>query len=698
MIAGLRGALRWGRWVLSVWVASGGAGSPGLGERAALAQPDREQKGSGSEMVSPPPEPEGGPELDASCPEAELFGGTRVEQAAWCHAREGAWVSVRTLARRALDADASSVRAHYLMGLALHLGEANLPKARYHLTRAERLLEASSGGFAHPVPELAVLEQRVLLELVYVYGEMDDHETKIAYVEALERRSDLDYSVLSAWPLLKLGRFEEARRVAEQGLDSEHDFIRSIARTALCAVESEQRNRFAAYEACRAAADAHGSNRRDGAVELTNAGASAEELLRLDEAEELYLAATLREPEGTVNPWGRLVQLYMREGRLGEALTSWRRLVEYRERRPNAHLRQQDAADAASTGAALLLLAGRTDRAAKVTARLVDRPDRKGTSSAAAEQAEAGLALMAHVAHRTWSRRLEEKARYAGWAESFRLRADAVAARYRSWVAGRRVLKILSDPERLATTLRPEAPGSIEGPAWLDPDVVGLVGAGVALAAIERSKSEETLPPELAGPVFALLEAEAHAVAGRWDRVEARSSAAISGLPQADALLRARAHLRAGQAAWRAGRPDGALEHYRFVLRHDPGLFRRLGEPLPVRVAVLGSDPMVVAMAERVGRSSRFDVGPTGFELRLDGRGATLSDVVGGELTSTTWPPAEPKETPDAHEQRCFDALHEGLFAPSVDLTQADVRSLDGTIGGGLNADEILDGILREGD
>jgi len=680
-----RGAGRGRAWAIGCCVLASGAGAFG----PAGAQPLREPR----EQLETPEPPGGGPEVDASCLDANLFGGTELEKAAWCHARADRWASVRTLARRVLDAEPTSTRGHYLMGLAQHLGEANLPKARYHLQRAEALFEQQHRGLVE-APELAMLERRILLELVYVHGEMDDHEGKIRYVDRLKRKTEADYSVLSAWPLLKLERFDEAREVARAQVDSEHAFIRSIARTALCAIESEMRNRRAAYEACRAAAEAHASDRSDGAVEYTNAGASAEELGRLDEAERYYLEATLRTPEGTVNPWTRLVQLYVRQGRFAEALTSWKRLVTYRERRPNAHLRQQDEADAASAGAVLLLLAGRVEAAARVTGRLVDRPDRKGTSSAAAEQAEGGLALLDHVAQRAWANRLDERAAVAGWSDWASLKLDAAVARYRAWASGRRVLKILADRERLETTLRPEAPGSLEGPTWLDPEVVGLVGPGVARGAIAKARAAETLPPERAEPVFALLEAETHAEAGRWAAAAQAAEAALRGLLASDVMARARAHLQAGRAAARRGDAGAARRHYQRVLEADPGLFLRLGVRVPVRILAAG--PSMASLAEGVEASPRFAPRPWGFALRLDDRGAILAGDAGVRLARVSWPAREPGVGPAAHRRRCLNALHTQLLAPPIDLSQADVRSLDGTVGGGVRADDLLDAIMKE--
>jgi len=228
--------------------------------------------------------------------------------------------------------------------------------------------------------------------------------------------------------------------------------------------------------------------------------------------------------------------------------------------------------------------------------------------------------------------------------------------------------------------------------------VVALVGSGVALEAIRRSRAEETLPPAAAEPVFALLESEAHAAAGRWDEAGQRAAAALDGLPGADRLLRARAHLRVAQAARRAGRFDAARAHFAQVLENDPGSIRRLGEALPVRLLRPAEDSRWGDVAEAVADSPRFEVAPWGFELTIDARGGLLAGDAGQELRRFAWPAPEADTTGDDHMRRCVDEVHARLFAPPIDLSQADVRSLDGTIGGGLDADTMLDGILKNED
>jgi hypothetical protein len=88
-----------------------------------------------------PADPQSGngmPEIRTDCPGAEdQFGGSDVEKAGFCLMMRSKWVSVRRLAEKALESDEHSFRGHYLMGIAQHLGEGNLPKALFHLQQAQ---------------------------------------------------------------------------------------------------------------------------------------------------------------------------------------------------------------------------------------------------------------------------------------------------------------------------------------------------------------------------------------------------------------------------------------------------------------------------------------------------------------------------------------------------------------------------------
>ncbi len=651
------------------------------------------------EAIEPAPHDRAGlPEIDDSCPGAEAFGGQTLERAGWCLMERARYVGLRRLASEALAKSPSSIRAHFLMGVAQHLGEGNLPKSLYHLNIAEQRFidrwgESPSDAIRGPLKAY----RRTLLELVYVHGEMDHHEEKIRYVDALDERLGVDYSPLKAWPLLKLKRFAEAKEVAEDALvqfEGGASYWQAVALTAICAIESEMRNRDAAYEACMAAAAPVMRSRREGGVAMSNAAAASIEVFRFAEAERLYIEATTRPVEGTINPWGRLTHLYLRQGRFPEAVSALRQMHRYRMRRP-AYFDQQDAADAELTGAAVLLIAGRSKDAMRITERTVARPDRQGTSSAASEQNEAGNLLIDRAARLDVARALEEEASWSEWWPGVKLRMEAIELRLKAWTRGRRAATILSDEERLISSLRPECPGSVELPTWLDPELVRVVGSGATLAGLEVARAQETLPEAMAGPIFSLFEAEALHLRGDHEEALAAAANAIANMMPTETLLRSRAHLIAAESSRALGRTGEAVGHYEAVLMGDPGLIRRLGATLPVRIAMSDRDPATQLAADHLRSSPRFEEADWGFELALGKDTVALTHRDGTELLRARVISGKAHEV-EAFARRIAKSAHTELLVPKVDITQADVRSLDGGMTGGGRASERVKSILEE--
>lgn len=669
----------------------------------ALAQaPLTDDREAGERLKALRKAEKGMPSNQADCPEAELFGGTPVEKAALCWTEKRKYVSARTLADKALRENPRSFRAHYLMGVAQHHGEGNLPKALFHLQRAEKLFVERFGERpGRTETEEARVYHKTLLQLVYVHGEMDHHLEKIRYVDALQDRLGANYQPLKAWPLLKLKRFDEAREIAQQAADSKNLWYQEVGKTALCAVESELRNRDAAYEACSKAARPMMRRKWNGSIELSNAGAAAEEMFAFDEAERLFLEATKRKPEGSVNPWGRLVRLYVRQGRFAEAVSAWREMREYRKDRPSSYLNQQDQSEADMIGASVLMVAGREKDALPITSRTVARPDRQGTSSASSEQNEAGAAIVDMVVRRAVARRLEEEASTAELWDGLKLRAEALKLRLKAWAVERRAAEALADPDLLVTSLRPECPGSIELPPWLDAEVIGIVGPGVALAALEKSRAAESLPADKADQIFLSLEAEAHLLDGDEEEALEAAKGALEILPVFEAMLRARVGAVAAEAARRMGRLDEALGFYRIALAADPGIIRRLGLTLPVVLQPQDDSAPVREAVDLLKDSPLFEAGEGwGFDLSVGREVAILGEADGSEILRVRIPKGR-TDSDEAIARRIARAIHAELLVPNVDITQADIRSLDGSLGSGGKANErvksILDEVIDEG-
>src|SRR5262249_21945002 len=141
------------------------------------------------------------------------------------------------------------------------------------------------------------------------------------------------------------------------------------------------------------------------------------------------------------------------------------------------------------------------------------------------------------------------------------------------------------------SSLRPECPGSIELPEWLDAEVIHVVGPGVARAAIDEARREESLPTELSELIFRALQAEAELLQGDDEKALEDALWVVRSLPTAEALLRARAAAIGARAAENLRKTDIAMNLYAAVMASDPGAIRRLGYTLPVTFMPMGSDP-----------------------------------------------------------------------------------------------------------
>jgi hypothetical protein len=243
--------------------------------------------------------------------------------------------------------------------------------------------------------------------------------------------------------------------------------------------------------------------------------------------------------------------------------------------------------------------------------------------------------------------------------------------------------------------MRPECPGSIEMPVWLDGELVHVVGSGVALAAIAEGRKQETLPPELADQVFLALEAEAHLIDGDEEEALEKAKKVLALLPSFEVLLRARIAVIAAEAARRLGSADEALGYYRIALAGDPGVIRRLGFTLPIQLAAAEDTPAVKEAIDLLEGSPLLESGDWGFVLQVGEEAAVLGEEDGSQLYVIRIAKGRQDST-EAIARRIARSIHAELLVADVDITQADIRSLDGSLGSGGKASDHVKSILDE--
>jgi tetratricopeptide (TPR) repeat protein len=637
-----------------------------------------------------PGEPDAFAGASAASASGDGLGTDAEERAAYQLVLDGQLINAREAAARILKRSPEAYAGHYVLGYVLHRAEGNLPQALYHLKLARHAFEARHG--ATPADDLPwIWHASTLEELASVAGGMGLHEERLQYLEARDAAYNPKWPAERGWPLMRLRRYVEARQAVEAGLASEQEHQVAAARTTLCAIESELLRREAAYRACLEAAAHDRETGQAGPHTFTNAAGSAMGLLRFDEAETLILEGTNHYVEGaTSNPWLHLMWLYLAEGRTAEALGAAREMFDWQASQP-PYMFEQSRAETELASAMFLLVAGRAAEAAALMERTLRRPDRTGFTSAESEQMEAASALMCSVASRTAAERKLEEASWSGWRRWLGARLEARRYRTRAWSASRRAASLVGSDRMLLTTIRPYLAGSIAVPEWMEGELCRVLGPGVVTAALEQARRHEDLPG--AEAYFDAFEAEAALLQGRARAALERAARALASLPGSEVLLQARVAAVAAQAALEAGETARAVQYFDRALQLDPGVIRRLGLALPCSITAAGG--AVAAEAARLlAGSPRFDAVGRGFDIRIDGDAAAGSAcLLGPQREVIVCASVTPRagEGPADAARRLVAELHEQAFAPRVDLTQADLRSLDGstTTGGARSARQM---------
>jgi tetratricopeptide (TPR) repeat protein len=603
--------------------------------------------------------------------------GTTDELAGWAAATEQKWIKARELGEKIVHEHPDSFGGQYVLGVAMHYGEGDLARSVFHLEKAMRLFEQRHGA-APPVDTPWRWHEATLRELAFTLGEMDRPAEELVILDKYDVAYAPKRIAQRVWPLMKLRRYDDSRTMAKLAVASGDPQQRTIARSDLCAAECEAGDREMAYKAC---VDALTDFRRPGTggqVEYSNASESALSIYKYDEAERFLLESTQRAtPDSWGNPFQHLAQLYLTEARVPEGIAAVKGAQELRMRRP-PWLDQHGEARLNGTIAELFLLVGVTDRAVSAAQRAVDRPDRQGVHSGTDTQADAAAAVRLATALHELAVREEEDAITSSIRDAMKLRTKASWHRLEAWRARRRAAVMLADEDFLVKSLRPYYVGGIDLTMWFMPDAVDAVGGGVALAALTKAREAE--PFHGSEPYFDALEAEAHYERGDCEAARRVAEHALRTVPAAEALLRARLEVLAGECARRAGDETSSVDHLAAVLTKDPGLMRRLELRLPVVLETDGSD-LADRAASLVEKSPRFRVGEGRFRVNIIGGQQPQACLLGphGEQFNCARVNL-PVDTDAKVGARLLVAeFHKAAFALKADLSQADLTSLDGS-------------------
>jgi len=614
---------------------------------------------------------------------------SQAEEEAFLMVEQNQMIRARELGEAIVAEDPTSFVGHLVLAYAQHFAEANFPRALYHANLARQHFEARFGPEPQ-VPAPWIWHARIIQELANVHGELGHHAERIALIERFNRSYQPRMVAEVAWSLMKLGRYDEARAAARAGLAEDGPGQVMVALNALCAIEFEAGRDGASYDACGQAL-AH--SRQTGSVtvvDLTNFAEAARTMFQLAEAERALLEATEASSSLYGNPWLDLAELYTRAGRFAEAGQALREIAAWRGKRP-PHARDADRNESRRGIAGFMLVTGMHEQALALTDKAMVTPDRRAHNSRNPAQDRSLTALLDRRARRMAAQSRREEATAKPWYERLLAHGEAWALEAQAFLSGRAVTRILTeDDELLVGLLRFGTASSGVQPPWLTGDLVELFGPGVMHEAIVRA--DEGDGRAAADPYYAALHAEVALAEGDEEAVQRYAARALAGLGTGEALLRARVMALQAQA--------GLDVNYDAVLGTDPGVFRRLEASIPVRLRVQG-DAVAREVADAVRRSPRFHVtsdAPLTVSVDVRAAGGRVCLLGGAERVFGC---GEASVTNDADSvetlaQRLVDAFHHDVFAPRVDMSQAEINSLDGSSQSTRNPLETLFGPAPE--
>lgn len=610
-------------------------------------------------------------------------------------------ITARRLAEEVLATDENSMPGHYVLGNVLRRGEGALSEAMTHLGRARELYESTWS--VAPAPDGAPwqLHREMLYDIIELAQELERFEYRLEMIDYYDAIYEPDLHSERAWTMLKLGRFDEGRQAANLAMQAGRAESRLSGLNALCALETEAGTRQGRRDACARALDAANDLARtenvsvetpaDGvnvAVHAYNAALAALAAFDAPAAEEAALVGTRRLTYTPANPWRLLTSLYVAQGRSTDAANALLEMDRWRQRQP-PYLRDQDRAQTLAVTAQMMLVAGETDTALSMISRAIDRPDRRGLTSAGAEQAVGAYALTRLAIQRAHLERQREIA--AAWDVSGRVPPHVALGNEWQRQSDIERVRAVMTRDRLVATARPYAAGGLELPIWLMADWVQAVGPAVADVAGARALDDEELGDTGRAYLMA-LDFFSSIERGDATAVDRAGESALQALPPTEVLLSAEIHARWAQFLAARGAAAESAAHYAAAFDLDPSVIRRIGGALPARVESDGGE-FADEVARRLRRSPRLaESEQAPFVVRVRGgsvRSAAvcLAGINGEELTCARPDLGEDDDLPAEQEAqdetqvdfvRVVDAFHTQVFSMPIQLTTVSRSTLDG--------------------
>lgn len=592
----------------------------------------------------------------------------------------------RQLTEEILKIEPDNYAALFLLGQIYHYGEGSIPRAYYCYSKARGLVEKE---FSRPeASQSQTLYGELLENLGEAAQQLEHYQEAIDLVDLRDRLyPSQKHTARKGWPMLKLGRFDEARELMLKLLDDpEHSGYRGHVLNNLGNIEFETDNMQKSYEYFAKIVDEVEGSYSVDPVYWSNAGEAARDLLRYDESEKLLLDSTKHfSPYTYSDPWGMLAELYAAESRMPEALEALKHMQAWRIS-GSAQVSQNKWAECYGHAGSVLLQMGYDEKALSIIERLVRRQDRNSSISTPATLVEARLVYLYALALQRNAQRLREKLSYCTWKETPGNLARLWQMERQIGRERQKVANLVVTNTGLAGFIQPFGARALDQPS-LSPACWSCFGPGATIAAVRRSLADPK--PEMTARRPYLLAILGEASFYDWNDKDAQENLeqAMVQLPAAEVKLRNRCQAMLAKTLTRQSKNNEALHYLQTLMDSDPSQLRACQLRLPIAIESDGSRAAAKAAAW-LRNSPRCIFANGAFVLKLSG------DPVKGQLISPDKTlvgsfTGQPRSNADDAARSFCEVFHAEAFKPIIDLSQGDIRSIDGSTGSSRNVDDL---------
>ncbi|MBM88543.1 MAG: hypothetical protein CMQ41_09230 [Gammaproteobacteria bacterium] len=529
-------------------------------------------------------------------------------------------VRARELSEQWIRTEPNSPAAQFAFAEVLFNVEGNMPRALFHLNKAEELTNYNSLEDAFNSGNLQ-WHYLSLSQLSYVHQLMGNQHKSLEYLEKISTIYEQDMESFRGWPLIKLKEYDAARESANRVLQtSANQRERARAWNTICAVELASLSPIESTSACERAidedSDITSSDRNNDfdTVYLTNASEVSLSLLQMDKAEEYLDRATrFLNSQSVADPWIYKLFLTLNQGRFDDAKSSLDRMLIWRQQQEPI-VNVMNRAEHYLVSASFLMVAGYAEDAIKLTQTALNQPDRNGSYSADDAQKDSFAALLNMMSNRTEYQIQLENLSSLDFIKSIASRLKANRLRFNAWRAERRAASLFADFAILQNRLRPYAPLDVHIPEWMEPEIIQLIGTGVMKNILYQAKTNGAFQLN-EGYYYSYL-TEIAATDKDFDMIVESGRQALSLLPAQEVLLRARVNARMAHALHQKNQPIEAIEFFEGAYRQDPSIFRRLNIPIPVAINTDGTE-FSNEVKKYLSRSPRFSEAQNGLRVEI---------------------------------------------------------------------------------